>query len=132
MHDPVSTLLDAAHGFHHAAEIPGSHTGAPESLASLQEALQVLSAAWYRVAADAVPMERRKSDLSREQEVTLIAALHDVAAAFARGARACRKGRAVAGALLTPRLSADGFGAERVEDGLSWFAGRQLTERVER
>ena len=104
--DPASALVEAAHAFHRAAETRGSHADAPEALASLQEALQVLSTAWYRLAADAVPgiVDRHhgpsrqagasphKGGLSREQEVRLVGALHDVAAAFARCARACREG----------------------------------------
>jgi hypothetical protein len=53
-----------------------------DDLASAQ-ALQLLSASWYRLAADAA----RGEGLSREQEVRLTGALHDVAAAFARCAR---------------------------------------------
>jgi len=101
-HDPASALVEAAHAFHHAAEALGSHRSAPEYLSSQQEALQVLSAAWYRLAADAVshvqptraaavnPGAPPRSDLSREQQVKLIGALHDIAAAFACCARACR------------------------------------------
>jgi hypothetical protein len=88
----TSALVEAARAFHRAVEAPGSHRAAPEYLASQQEALQVLSAAWYRLATDAVARDASRSRLSREQEVTLIGALHDVAAAFARCARACRQG----------------------------------------
>jgi hypothetical protein len=66
--------------------LPSSLADAPAALDSLQEELQMLSAAWYRFAAEAVPGD----GLSREQEVRLKGALHDVAAAFARCARACR------------------------------------------
>jgi hypothetical protein len=86
--DPASALVEAAHAFHRAAETRGSDVNAPEALASLQEALQVLSAAWYRLAGTSP----HGGDLSREQEVRLVGSLHDVAAAFARCARACRDG----------------------------------------
>lgn len=87
----ASELLDDARRFQSAAAEPGGHIEAPDALTSLEETLQVLSAAWYQLAADASPglVEGR----SREQEVRLKGALHDVAAAFARGARACREGR---------------------------------------
>jgi hypothetical protein len=86
--DPASALVEAAHAFHRAAETRGSDVNAPESLESLQEALQVLSAAWYRIAGTS----QHGGGLSREQEVRRVGALHDVAAAFARCARACREG----------------------------------------
>jgi Zn-dependent peptidase ImmA (M78 family) len=54
--DPASALLEAAHAFQRAAETRGSHIAAPDSLASLQDALQILSSAWYRLAADAGPV----------------------------------------------------------------------------
>jgi hypothetical protein len=115
--DPVSALVDAADEFHRAAAIRGSHRAAPDALASLREGLQLLSAAWYRLAADAVPGASR---LSREQEVRLIGALHDVAAAFARCARACREG----GATVAPVI------ARELDDSGSWFASRRpATER---
>jgi hypothetical protein len=84
----ASELVDVADAFCRAADIPGSHAAAPESLVSLQEGLQLLSAAWYRLAADAV---LPPGELSREQQCRLIGALHDVAAAFARCARASRE-----------------------------------------
>lgn len=118
---------------------------APDSLASLQEALQVLSAAWYRLAADAVPTvlerssapgmdsgaSRRGGHLSREQEVRLIGALHDVAAAFARCARACRDGRSTITPVIARRMPAGPAGAGHLDDEMSWFESRQPpTERV--
>jgi hypothetical protein len=144
LRDPASALVEAAHAFHRAAETRGRHAAAHDSLASLQEALQVLSAAWYRLAADAVPgsVERnrarvadsdatpRSGGLSREQEVRLTGALHDVAAAFARCARACREGRST----VTPVIAGmhDGLGVDGHPDGeLSWFASsRPPTEHV--
>ena len=103
----ASELVEEARRFQSAAAQPGCHIDAPDALASLEEALQVLSAAWYQLAADGSPgiVERRlgrASDapsrprldgLPHEQEVRLMGALHDVAAAFARCARACRDGR---------------------------------------
>lgn len=132
LYGPASELVEAAHAFHRAAETGGSHSAAPESLDSLQEALQVLSAAWYRLAADAVPSNspRRSGGLTREQEVRLTGALHDVAAAFARCARACRQGRST----VTPVMAS--MHGRRGVDGspggeLSWFASNlPPTERV--
>lgn len=107
LHDRASELAEAARTFHTAAGQPGSHVGAPGSLESLEEALQALSAAWYQLAADASPamVDRRRAraweasssphvdGLSREDQVRLVGTLHDVGAAFARCARACRSGR---------------------------------------
>lgn len=101
--DPAAALIEAADAFHRAAEARGSHVGAPELLASQQEALQVVSAAWYRLAADAARASSNGGDLSREQEVRLIGALHDVAAAFARCARACRDGESTVARVLARR-----------------------------
>jgi hypothetical protein len=105
----ASALLDGAHAFSRAAEQQGSHLAAPVALDTLQEALQILSAAWYRLAADAVPGD----GLSREQEVRLRGVLHDVAAAFARCARACRDGQST----VTPIVS-------RRRPDVSWFSSR--------
>ena len=77
----ASELLEEARRFQSAAAQPGCHVDAPDALASLEEALQLLSAAWYQVAADGSP-----GIVERE-------ALQDVAAAFARCARVCREGR---------------------------------------
>jgi sugar (pentulose or hexulose) kinase len=112
----ASALVAAANDFYRAADAPGSHTGAPEYLDDLQEALGAMSAAWYRLAADAVPRIReprparkaeelrrsRADELSLEQEVLLVGALHDVAAAFARCARACRDGQSTVTHVLVP------------------------------
>jgi hypothetical protein len=103
----ASELLEEARRFQSAAAQPGCHIDAPDALASLEEALQVLSAAWYQLAADGSPgiVERRRGlaseapsrprfdGQSREQDVRLMGTLHDVAAALARCARACREGR---------------------------------------
>jgi len=56
LHHRASELVRAARAFHAYAEEPGSHAAAPDSLATLEEALQVLSAAWYQLAADASPV----------------------------------------------------------------------------
>lgn len=145
LHDPASALVDAAEEFHHAAEHRGSHLDAPASLESLQEALQVLSAAWYRVAADAsagiVERERpsgvtvgswpHRDGLSREQEVRLMGALHDVAAAFARCARACREGRSTVTPVIARSTRAGNAGGEHPDGELSWFAStRSRSEHV--
>jgi hypothetical protein len=82
LHDRACDIVEAARGFQAAAEEPASHAAVPDSLAALEETLQVLTAAWYQLAGD-----------SREHEVCLIGTLHDVAAAFARCARACREAR---------------------------------------
>jgi hypothetical protein len=143
--DPASALVEAARAFHRAAETRGSHRAAPEFLASLQEVLQVLSSAWYRVAADAVHRgdERTRAaaadpgaspcrgDLSREQEVRLIGALHDVAAAFARCARACREGNSTVTPVIARRQLAESADAVRTDADASWFASRRpRAERV--
>jgi hypothetical protein len=125
LHDRASDIVEAARAFQTAAEEPASRASAPHSLAALEEALQALSAAWYRLAAGASPgiVERRcgrgseapswpRSDgLSRDQEVRLMGTLHDVAAAFARCARACRAARSG----VTPIIA--GRGAASRADG---------------
>jgi hypothetical protein len=96
LHHRASELVRAARAFHACAAEPGSHAAAPDSLATVEEALQVLSAAWYQLAADASPgiVERRRGrgseapswrrfdGASREQEVRLMGTLHDVADAL--------------------------------------------------
>jgi hypothetical protein len=141
----ASEFLEAARRFQAAAEAPASHAAAPDSLAALEEALQVLSAAWYQVAADASPriVERRRPPgteriprprrdvLSREQEAHFVGTLHDVAAAFARCARACRDGRSTMTPIIARRLAATQATDQRAEDELSWFESREPpTERV--
>jgi hypothetical protein len=145
--DRAAELVETARTFQAAAQRPGSHAGAPDALESLEEALQVLSAAWYQLAADASPgiVARRRvrgseagswprvDGLSRAQEVHLMATLHDVAASFARCARACRDGRST----VTPILAQRGVAAvpnphqRPSSDALAWFEGRrQPTQRV--
>ena len=124
LRNAVSALVEAAQAFDRAAEARGSHRAAPDALALLQDALQALSAGWYRLAADAgVSMSR--GDLSREQEVGLIGALQDVAAAFARSARACREGRSAVTPVIARRTPAEPGGDGHVDDQVSWFASRQ-------
>jgi hypothetical protein len=115
----ASELLEDARKFQSAAAQPGCHIDAPDALASLEEALQVLSAAWYQLAADGSPgiVERRRGraseapspprfdGLPREQEVRLMGTLHDVAAAFARCARACREGRSEITPIVARRVA---------------------------
>jgi hypothetical protein len=145
LRDPASALVDAAEDFQRAAEHRGSHLAAPASLESLQEALQVLSAAWYRVAADAsahiVERERpsgaavgswpHRDGLSREHEVRLLGALHDVAAAFARCARACRESRSTVTPIIARSMRAGNPGAGNPDGGPSWFEStRSPSEHV--
>ena len=116
LHDKAAELIKAAQAFHSAADQTGIRRAVPLSLARTEEALQLLSGAWYQLAGDASPriasrslqLSEREADLSEidnlshEQEARLIATLHDVAAAFAHCARTCREGRlAVAPALAT-------------------------------
>jgi hypothetical protein len=135
----AADLADAARNFHSAAGRPGAHAAAPDALASLEDGLQVLSGAWYQLAADASPgiLARRSGrgsradrppqvdELSREQEARLMGALHDVAAAFARCPRQCREGRAAAAPLIVRRAAA-GLGDGRGHDSqLSWVERRE-------
>jgi hypothetical protein len=101
LHDKAAELIKAAQAFHSAADQTGIRPAVPLSLARTEEALQLLSGAWYQLAADASP---EIDGLSHEQEVRLIATLHDVAAAFARCARTCREGRLA----VTPVLTTSG------------------------
>ena len=116
LHDQAAELIKAAQAFHSAADQTEIRRAVPLSLARTEEALQLLSGAWYQLAGDVSPgiasrsrqLGERDADpseidnLSHEQEVRLIATLHDVAAAFAHCARTCREGRlAVAPALAT-------------------------------
>jgi hypothetical protein len=116
----ASELLEEARKFQSAAAQPGCHIDAPDALAALEEALQVLSAACYQLAADGspgiveqrrgraseAPLRPRFDGLSREQEVRLMGTLHDVAAAFARCARACREGRSEVTPIIARRVAA--------------------------
>jgi hypothetical protein len=102
----TSELVEAARAFHCAVEAPGSHGTAPEYLASQQEALRLLSAAWYRLAADAAAVDAPRDALSREQEVKLVGAMHDVAAAFSRCARACSEGESTVAPVIARRMPA--------------------------
>jgi hypothetical protein len=118
----ASELLEAARSFQEAAESPASHGAAPDSLAALEEALQVLSASWYQLAADAAQGER---------EAQLVATLHDIAAAFATCARACRVGRSTAAPIIAQRTTASEPAEGAAKDDLVWFESRELpTQRV--
>ena len=130
LHDCTAELLEAAQAFRAAAEQPGSHAAATASLEGLEETLRLLSTAWYQLAADASPfiVERRLGSdstatsrprvdgLSREQEVRLIGALHDVAAAFARCARSCRQGRSAVAPIIAQRVGTGGADNRRHGD----------------
>ena len=139
LRDTASDLVDAARAFQAAAEQPQIHAAAPDALEALGECLQVLSAAWYQVAADASPAiagRRRASvsaaaswprvdGLSREQEVQTMAALHDVAAAIARCARACRDGRSTVRPLIANRVRATEAHLVRRAGEPPWPANRE-------
>ena len=103
MEGHASELLRAAQRFRSAAQEPGCHAAAPGALLSLEGTLQVLSSAWYQLAADAAPAAA-DAGLSRELEVQLVGTLHDVAAAFARCARTSRQGRST----VTPIIARSG------------------------
>jgi hypothetical protein len=111
----ASQLLQEARRFHSAAAQPGSHLRAPEALASLEEALQALSAAWYQLAADGSPGTAGR----HEQEPQLTGTLHDVAAAFARCARVCRDGRTEVTRLMSRRRAAVAR-AVRLSERVAW------------
>jgi hypothetical protein len=122
LHYRAAEVLEAAQTFHAAAGEPGSHAAATVSLERLEEAMQVLSAGWYQLAADAASgnVERRPGHdskaatwasvhgLSREQEVRLLGTLHDVAAAFARCSRTCREARSTVRPIIARRAASDG------------------------
>jgi hypothetical protein len=136
LHRHAAELVGAARAFHACADEPGSHAAAPDSLAALEEALQVVSAAWYQLAADASPGNARRrrgrgseapsgsrlDGVSREREVRLMGALHDVAAAFARCARACRDGRSTVTPIIARRVAGDD---QRPGDGFPRFQRHQ-------
>jgi hypothetical protein len=115
LHNTAAALIKAAQAFHSAAGQRGSHMAAPPSLARTEEALGLLSGAWYQLAADASPgIAMPGSDgLSHEQQVHFIATLHDVAAAFARCARTCRDARLV----VTPVIARPANDEELEYDG---------------
>jgi hypothetical protein len=97
-------LVEQARVLLEASGQPGSSEGVGRALASSEEALQLLSATWYRLAADAsTAVAERDPALSREQEASLLATLHNAAGAFARCARECRRARSTTGRLLEKR-----------------------------
>jgi hypothetical protein len=135
----ASELVEGARRFQSAAAQPGCHIAAPDALGSLEEALQVLSAAWYQLAADTVPrraarrhragaparLRAPQTGLSREAEVQLVGALHDVASGLARSARTCRDGRSVATPIIARRMA-----AASGRDNHDVVARREVTEKV--
>lgn len=126
LHNRATLVVDAARQFEAAAQTPNSYPGVPDSLAALEEALQLLSAAWYRLAADARP---RADGSSREQEVRVLATLHDVAAAFARTARTCRSGRAKVAPVIERRLAAAGAIQQQAGDNRRRMSEREQPRR---
>jgi hypothetical protein len=97
-------LVEQARVLLEASGQTGSSEGVGGALASSEEALQLLSATWYRLAADtSTAVTEGDLALSREQEASLLATLHEVAGAFARCARECRRARSTAGRLLEKR-----------------------------
>ena len=141
----AAELVEAARAFHAGADEPGSHAAVPDSLAALEEALQILSAAWYQLAADASPgiIERQCGRASGAPSWPRIdgalarargpphGTLHDVAAAFARCARACREGRSTVTPSVARRVAAGRSDDQRRGDEFSWFESRQRpTQRV--
>jgi hypothetical protein len=139
LEDCAAELVEAARTFLTVAEQPGSYADAPESLASLEQALRLLSGAWYQLAADASPaMVARRGEraseagswprvdgLSREQESQLMATLHDVAASFARCARVCRDARSTAAPIVDRRVEAERTREPQSDDGFSWVERNQ-------
>jgi hypothetical protein len=118
----ASELLALAREFQSEAEQTGSHLAAPDALESLAEAFQVLSAAWYQLAADAIPRAvgddpRAADGLPREAEVRLVGTLHDIAAGFAGCGRTCREGRRLAAPLIGRALAAQRRGGGEPADG---------------
>lgn len=100
-------MLAVAREFQAEAENAGSHVAAPGALESLEGAFQALSAAWYQLAADAVPRATHSEEgpaaareSPREAEIHLVGTLHDIAAGFARCARTCRDGRRLAAPII--------------------------------
>jgi hypothetical protein len=126
LHTCASNVVDAARQFEAAAQTPDSYPGVPDSLEALEAALQLLSAAWYRLAADARP---RADGISREQEVRILATLHDVAAAFARTARTCRSGRAKVAPIIERRLAAAGAIQQQTDDNRWRMSEREQARR---
>jgi hypothetical protein len=133
----ASELVEAARTFQAAAEQPGGHPATPALLADLEEALQVLSAAWYQLATDAstgiAKRRGRESQgsswkevhgLTREQEVHLVGTLHDIAAAFASCARTCREGRSTLTPIIARRVAGQADNQSR-GDNHSWPESRE-------
>jgi hypothetical protein len=120
LNEAGSALVDRARALQRAAERQGSHLGAPAALEALQVALELLSGAWYRLAADA-----SSDGLSREQDPRVVAAMHDVAAALARSARVCREGRATVQPILPRNGHTQPADGGHSDGDASWFASRR-------
>jgi hypothetical protein len=54
-----------------------------------------------------------------------VATLHDIAAAFASCARACREGRATAAPIIARRMTATQPPEGGARDDLAWFENRE-------
>ena len=144
--DCASDLLDTARDFQAAARQSGSAEAVPAVLATLEQALQALSASWYPLSADAAPgvaetrrpaslpppVPQFRDGLSREQEAHLVATLHDVGAAFANCARACKEGRSTVAPLIARRITAKarGGGAAGVAAGPVTCRGVRTPSRL--
>jgi hypothetical protein len=96
-------------------------------VAPLEDAPQTVGAGRYRLAGDAAPRiaaQRRLPKtgppqelpcfLPQEQEVHLTTTLRDLAAAFARCARACRSARPIAGPLMAAQAGGRRPGRDEV------------------
>ena len=103
----TAALLTSAHAFQFAAEQPGSSAAAFSSLATVEDAMRVISQGWHLLAADAATPTAGEP-LSSDQR-RLVAVLQDIGAAFTRCARVCRDGEYVAARLVEDsRLSGPG------------------------
>lgn len=108
LYDGACDLLEAARDIEAAAASSGASEAVPATLGTLEETLQVLSASFYQLAADAASgvsarrnrerqgaQERARppSGLAHERERELMATLHNAACGLARAARVCRDAR---------------------------------------
>lgn len=114
----ATDLAARANDLHAIHADPESWSAVPDLLADLEQILRALSASSHELAAGAAPGVSKlrlwlnpraptasvQAGLSRQHEVQLISALHDVAAEFNACAKACRKAREVVGLLTACRL----------------------------
>jgi hypothetical protein len=114
----AADLAARANDLHATSAVPESWPAVPDLLADLEQMLRVLSASSYELAAGAAPAVSKfrlwlnpraptasvQAGLSRQHEVQLISALHDVAAEFNACAKSCHKAREVVGLLTACRL----------------------------